>query len=146
MISKFTADINLMNKTYKRDCLYVPTVHHDTYERLKNFKKTIGDEIQEGDEILLSIQYGIPSIDLLVNIADWLGDIIVYATSEARKYGIPIDAVLDIIMQSNMSKLGADGEPIIDEHGKFLKGPNYWKPEPKIKELLLHQMNTPPTD
>jgi hypothetical protein len=44
--------------------------------------------------------------------------------------------VLQIIMDSNASKLGADGKPIYDANGKFLKGPNYWKPEPKIRELL----------
>ncbi|RCM47979.1 hypothetical protein PA37_06700 [Pseudomonas aeruginosa] len=52
------------------------------------------------------------------------------------KYGIPLEAVLDLIMDSNESKLGADGKPIYDENGKFLKGPNYWKPEPQIKKLL----------
>ena len=45
-------------------------------------------------------------------------------------------AVLDIIMDSNESKLGADGNPIYDANGKFLKGPHYWQPEPKIKALL----------
>jgi len=44
--------------------------------------------------------------------------------------------VLDVIMDSNESKLGADGKPIYDANGKFLKGPGYWKPEPKIKALL----------
>ena len=69
-------------------------------------------------------------------IADVLGDIIVYCRSEALKYGIPLEEVLDIIMDSNESKLGADGKPIYDANGKFLKGPNYWKPEPKIKSML----------
>ena len=32
--------------------------------------------------------------------------------------------------------LGADGKPIYDANGKFLKGPGYRKPEPKIKALL----------
>lgn len=39
-------------------------------------------------------------------------------------------------MDSNESKLGADGNPIYDANGKFLKGPNYWKPELRIKALL----------
>ena len=30
-----------------------------------------------------------------------------------------------------------DENLIYDENGKFLKGPNYWKPEPKIRELLM---------
>ena len=40
------------------------------------------------------------------------------------------------VVDSNESKLGADGNPIYDANGKFLKGPHYWKPEPKIKALL----------
>jgi hypothetical protein len=42
-------------------------------------------------------------------------------------------------MQSNFSKLGADGKAIISE-GKVQKGPGYWKPEPQIKELLRSKL------
>ena len=31
---------------------------------------------------------------------------------------------------------GSPCDPIYDANGKFLKGPNYWKPEPNIKALL----------
>ncbi|MNL77051.1 hypothetical protein D3C87_2031310 [compost metagenome] len=67
-----------------------------------------------------------------------------YCRSEALKYGLPLEEVLDIIMDSNESKLGIDGKPIYDENGKFLKGPNYWKPEPKI-EALLSGLDSEPT-
>ena len=76
------------------------------------------------------------AVDIAVAVADLLGDIMVYCRSEALKYGLPLEDVLDLIMDSNESKLGADGKPIYDANGKFLKGPNYWKPEPKIKALL----------
>ena len=33
------------------------------------------------------------------------------------------------VHESNMSKLGADGKPILREDGKVLKGPNYKKPD-----------------
>jgi hypothetical protein len=39
-------------------------------------------------------------------------------------------------MDSNASKLQADGTPLFVE-GKLQKGPGYWKPEPKIKDLIL---------
>jgi len=39
-------------------------------------------------------------------------------------------------MDSNESKLDENGIPIYDSNGKFLKGSNYWEPEPKIKILL----------
>ena len=70
------------------------------------------------------------------DISDVLGDLVVYIRSEATKYGIELEKTLDIIMQSNFSKLGEDGKPIYDERGKVMKGPNYWKPEPKIQKLL----------
>jgi hypothetical protein len=49
---------------------------------------------------------------------------------------LPLDRVLKVIMESNFSKLGADGQPIYDQRGKVMKGPHYWKPEPRIKEIL----------
>ena len=73
---------------------------------------------------------------LLTEMSDWLGDIVVYCASEARRWGLPLNNILSIIMESNFSKLGADGEPIYDERGKVMKGPHYWKPEPKISALL----------
>ena len=92
--------------------------------------------MHEIDEIVKLSASGGSAIDVAVAIADLLGDIMVYCRSEALKYGLPLEAVLDIIMDSNESKLGADGNPIYDANGKFLKEPHYWKPEPKIKALL----------
>ena len=83
---------------------------------------------------------GAEPVDIAVAIADLLGDIMVYCRSEALKYGLPLEDVLDVIMDSNESKLGADGKPIYDANGKFLKGPDYWKPEPRIKALLQARM------
>ena len=37
-------------------------------------------------------------------------------------------------------RINADGNPIYDANGKFLKGPNYWKPEPKIRAVLAAMM------
>jgi predicted HAD superfamily Cof-like phosphohydrolase len=56
--------------------------------------------------------------------------------TEAVKYGLPSNEILKIIMESNFSKLDENGQPIIDEFGKVLKGASYWKPEPRIMELL----------
>ena len=36
-----------------------------------------------------------------------------------------------VVQNSNMSKLGDDGQPIYNEKGKVLKGPNYFKPNLK---------------
>jgi hypothetical protein len=75
-------------------------------------------------------------VDYKVALADWLGDIIVYCASEARRFDIPIEQVLQIIMDSNFSKADENGNPIYDDRGKVCKGKNYWKPEPEIEKLL----------
>lgn len=127
----FLREIEKMNLRYELPCLEVPTLPQDLNERITKFKSILTEEINEADSIGEGSQ-----VETLAEIADWLCDIIVYCASECRKYGIPTAMVLAIIMASNESKLGEDGRPIKDARGKFLKGPNYWRPEPRIAELL----------
>ena len=136
MTQTFAQRIAAMNAMYKLPARENPALPEDVVGRLTKFKATLMDEVHEIDEIVAAAQKGAPSSDILVAMADLLGDVIVYCRSEALKYGLPLEDVLDIIMDSNESKLGADGKPIYDANGKFLKGPNYWRPEPKIKVLL----------
>lgn len=136
MNRNFKDRIKAMNSMYKLPINEQPVLLEDTASRLLKFKKTLAEEVEELDIIVEQIHNNEADIEIKVAIADLLGDVIVYCRSEATKYGIPLEEVLDIIMDSNESKLGADGQPIYDENGKFLKGPNYWKPEPKIKALL----------
>jgi len=100
-------------------------------------KSILADELSEHAELVELIRFKEDEMDFLVGLADLLGDIQVYCASEMARFGIPNEEVLKIIMESNESKLGADGKPIYNEQGKFMKGPNYWKPEPKIRELLV---------
>ncbi len=136
MTKSFARRIAAMNAMYKLPAHSQPTLPVDAADRLIKFKATLLDEVHEIDEIVKLSKEGGAEIDVAVAIADLLGDIMVYCRSEALKYGLPLEEVLDIIMDSNESKLGADGKPIYDANGKFLKGPNYWKPEPRIKALL----------
>jgi predicted HAD superfamily Cof-like phosphohydrolase len=71
----------------------------------------------------------------LVGVADALADIVYVAYGTAHVYGIDLDAVLDEVHASNMTKLGADGKPIRRADGKVLKGPAY-RP-PNIADVLL---------
>jgi predicted HAD superfamily Cof-like phosphohydrolase len=38
------------------------------------------------------------------------------------------DEAFERVHDSNMSKLGDDGKPVVNEHGKYLKGKNYVRP------------------
>jgi predicted HAD superfamily Cof-like phosphohydrolase len=140
MNKSFAQRIAAMNAMYKLPANERPVLPADVVERLTKFKATLMDEVHEIDEIVKLAKEGGAPADVAVAIADLLGDVIVYCRSEALKYGLPLEEVLDVIMDSNESKLGADGKPIYDANGKFLKGPNYWKPEPKIKALLAARM------
>jgi predicted HAD superfamily Cof-like phosphohydrolase len=136
MNRSFAQRIAAMNAMYKLPINDRPVLPEDVAGRLTKFKATLMDEVHEIDQIVEMAQNGAPQTEILVAMADLLGDVIVYCRSEALKYGLPLEEVLDVIMDSNESKLGADGKPIYDANGKFLKGPGYWKPEPKIKALL----------
>jgi NTP pyrophosphatase (non-canonical NTP hydrolase) len=136
MKKSFAQRIAAMNAMYKLTVNDCPSLPADAADRLVKFKATLLDEVHEIDEIVTLSKAGGAPADVATAIADLLGDIMVYCRSEALKYGLPLEDVLDIIMDSNESKLDANGNPIYDANDKFLKGPNYWKPEPKIKALL----------
>ena len=72
----------------------------------------------------------------LVEIADALGDKLYILCGTILAHGLQdkIVEVFDEIQRSNMSKLSAEGKPVIREDGKILKGPNYFKPN--IKSIL----------
>ena len=57
-----------------------------------------------------------------------LSDVVFVCYQFAATYGLDLDAAMDRVFESNMSKLGDDGKPIYREDGKVLKGPNYKKP------------------
>jgi predicted HAD superfamily Cof-like phosphohydrolase len=67
----------------------------------------------------------------MLEIADALGDQLYILYGTIIKHGMQhiITDVFNEIHRSNMSKLGPDGEPILREDGKILKGPDYTKPD-----------------
>ena len=135
----FSDDIARMNATYELPAI---KTWQQAYDRVRAFESILKEECTE----ILGVEAELDNADDVnrnavmlrarVMLADLLGDIIVYCASEAQRWGIDFEETLAIIMASNFSKLGADGKPIKDERGKFLKGPNYWKPEPYIQALL----------
>lgn len=65
----------------------------------------------------------------LVEVADALADMVYVIYGTACEYGIPLDAVLDEVHESNMSKLGPDGTPVRRADGKVLKGVAFRPPD-----------------
>jgi len=72
----------------------------------------------------------------IVEVADALGDMLYILCGTMIEHGLQdkMAKVFDEIQESNMSKLGEDGQPIYREDGKVLKGPNYFKPD--ISKIL----------
>lgn len=147
-MDRFEQDIVKFNSIYKLESHETPTILEA--DRIKNFTSILREEVNEAEDILEKYQSmadekgdldAEAKLAVLTDMSDWLGDIIVYCASEARRWGLPINKILEIIMQSNFSKLDAEGQPIYDERGKVMKGPHYWKPEPKISELLQDELS-----
>jgi predicted HAD superfamily Cof-like phosphohydrolase len=65
----------------------------------------------------------------LTGIAHELADVLYVLYGTALTYGIDLDEVVAAVHNSNMSRLGADGRPLVRADGKVLKGPNYRAPD-----------------
>ena len=65
----------------------------------------------------------------LLEVADALTDILYVTYGAGHAFGIDLDKCFDEVQNSNMSKLGENGEPIYNESGKVMKGSKYFKPD-----------------
>lgn len=160
----FVRSIEQMNQMYRLQVSTVPTLKFvdnkadgtqyvvSAAKRLEGFKETLLDEfkeidpiialakqIEDGKKIFVGAEPG--TIACLTATADLLADIIVFCVSEMRKFGLPPAAIMAIVMESNKSKLQPDGSAKYDDNGKFLKGPNYFPPEPKLRELITELLD-----
>jgi predicted HAD superfamily Cof-like phosphohydrolase len=144
--STFDEEIKLFNAMYLLPTLSSPGIpfvgdstasaRQKLMARLEDFKSILREELDEVDEILSMIAVGDPPEEILVALADWLGDMQVYCASEMRKFGLDNSVILSIIMASNRSKLGRDGKPLYDERNKVMKGPDFFPPEPEIRRYI----------
>jgi len=113
------------------------------FNKVGTFMKTFGQEVKtkpsfSSDKInklridlikeeLDELQEAMKNNDLL-EVADALTDILYVTYGAGHAFGIDLDKCFDEVQNSNMSKLGKNGEPIYNESGKVMKGPNYFKP------------------
>jgi len=114
------------------------------FNKVGTFMKTFGQEVKtkpsfSSDKInklridlikeeLDELQEAMKNNDLL-EVADALTDILYVSYGAGHAFGIDLDKCFDEVQNSNMSKLGENGEPIYNESGKVMKGPNYFKPD-----------------
>ena len=114
------------------------------FNKVGTFMKTFGQEVKNKPsfstdkinklridlivEELEELKEAMNNKDLL-EVADALTDILYVAYGAGHAFGIDLDKCFDEVQNSNMSKLGEDGNPIYNESGKVMKGPNYFKPD-----------------
>jgi predicted HAD superfamily Cof-like phosphohydrolase len=113
------------------------------FNKVGTFMKTFGQEVKTKPsfsskkinklridlikEELDELREAMKNNDLL-EVADALTDILYVTYGAGHAFGIDLDKCFDEVQNSNMSKLGENGEPIYNESGKVMKGPNYFKP------------------
>ncbi len=114
------------------------------FDKVGTFMKTFGQEVKtkpsfSTDKInklrldlikeeLTELTEAMNNKDLL-EVADALTDILYVTYGAGHAFGINLDKCFEEVQNSNMSKLDENGEPIYNEHGKVMKGPNYFKPD-----------------
>ncbi len=121
------------------------------FNKVKAFMNTYGQDVNEKasfpedavvqlrvdliEEELHELKEAIKNNDL-VEVADALTDILYVTYGAGHSFGVDLDKCFDEVQRSNMSKLGEDGNPIYNDSGKVMKGPNYSAPDlKKIIEL-----------
>ena len=114
------------------------------FESVKQFMQTFGQEVRTKasfpndkttklrldliKEELSELEEAIDKKDIK-EVADALTDILYVTYGAGHAFGINLDHCFREVQNSNMSKLGSDGKPIYNEHGKVMKGPDYFKPD-----------------
>ena len=105
-------------KTFGQEVKTNPSFSSDKINKLR--VDLIKEELQELTEAM-------DNKDLL-EVADALTDILYVTYGAGHAFGIDLDKCFDEVQSSNMSKLDENGEPIYNDSGKVMKGPNYFKP------------------
>ena len=122
--------VQQFNKTYKVPVVSIPTVPDEPEAtRMVNL---ITEELMELNE-------AIDNRDI-IEFADAVADILYVTAQQAVVLGLPVDALLREVHRSNMSKLDDNGEPILREDGKVLKGSNFTPPD--ISGILDEQYDS----
>ena len=106
-------------KTFGQEVKSKPSFSTDKINKLRI--DLIKEELDELTEAM--------NIKDLLEVADALTDILYVTYGAGHAFGINLDDCFEEVQNSNMSKLDENGKPIYNEHGKVMKGPNYFKPD-----------------
>ena len=131
-------------KNHSRRKLVTNRSQMTNFKKVGLFMKTFGQEVKTSEELstdkinflrislineeLEELKKAI-SENNIVEVADALTDILYVTYGAGHSFGIDLDKCFNEVQESNMSKLGEDGKPIYNEHGKVMKGPKYFKPD-----------------
>ena len=111
--------VGIFMKTFGQEVKSKPSFSTDKINKLRI--DLIKEELDE-------LKVAMDNNDLL-EVADALTDILYVTYGAGHAFGINLDKCFDEVQNSNMSKLSENGEPIYNESGKVMKGPNYFKPD-----------------
>ena len=136
--------------TQKTDTLEGVRIFHETYGLPVKSAPDISDErtnalrINLLQEELDELKEALDDGDI-VGALDALTDLQYVLDGAYLSFGLhgAKCAAFDEVQRSNMSKLGADGKPVVrPEDGKILKGPNYFKPDLKtVYDSFIQTLN-----
>ena len=113
--------VGVFMKTFGQEVKLRPSLSTDKINKLR--LNLIQEELDELKEALDKKD--------IVEIADALTDILYVTYGAGHAFGINLDICFDEVQNSNMSKLDKKGNPIYNDLGKVMKGPNYFKPNLK---------------
>ena len=114
------------------------------FKKVEKFMTTFGQEVKQKPSFpsdkILKLRYDLILEELeefkealknkdIKEVADALTDILYVTYGAGHAFGIDLDKCFEEVQNSNMSKLDQNGKPIYNEHGKVMKGPNYFKPD-----------------
>ena len=117
--------VGLFMKTFGQEVKKSPSLGSDKIRKLRiNLIK------EELDELINAIDE-----ENIVETADALTDILYVTYGAGHSFGINLDKCFAEVQSSNMSKLDKNNQPIYNEFGKVMKGPNYFKPN--LKKIIM---------
>ena len=111
--------VGVFMKTFGQEVKNKPSFSTDKINKLR--LELIKEELNELTEAMNNKD--------LLEVADALTDILYVTYGAGHAFGINLDKCFEEVQNSNMSKLDDNGKPIYNEHGKVMKGPNYFKPD-----------------